>query len=60
MWHHIQKENNDIMNFIHDNNNRVSLVKDNKELCGKLKISYPNKCNHHIYAQKDIKVYLYE
>ena len=60
MWYHIQKENNDIMNFIHDNIDRVSLVKDNKELCGKLKISYPNKCDHHIYAQKDIKVYLYE
>ena len=60
MWYHIQKENNDIMNFIHDNIDRVSLVKDNKGLCGKLKISYPNKCDHHIYAQKDIKVYLYE
>ena len=60
MWHHIQKENNDIMNFVHHNKNRVVLVENNKELCAKLKIAYPNECDNHIYAQKDIKVYLYE
>tara|TARA_B100000902_G_scaffold370980_1_gene396564 strand:- start:973 stop:1560 length:588 start_codon:yes stop_codon:yes gene_type:complete len=60
MWKHIQDENNDIMNFIHDNADRVKSVKDNRDLCDRLGIAYPEKCTYQFYHDKDIRVYLYE
>lgn len=61
MWVHIQKENKDIMQFIKDNSERITRVKDNLELCNLLEISFPNhKVQGHDYKQKDIKVYVYK
>ena len=41
MWDHIQAENKDTMQFIHDNREKISRVKDNIELCDLIKISFP-------------------
>jgi hypothetical protein len=61
MWEHIQQENKDTMQFIHDNSDRVSRVKDNTELCKLLDISFPTKESKiHTYAEKGIQVYVYK
>tara|TARA_Y100000592_G_scaffold58363_1_gene91410 strand:+ start:261 stop:845 length:585 start_codon:yes stop_codon:yes gene_type:complete len=60
MWMHIQNENKDIMQFVKDNEKNISCPADNVDLCRELKISFPDtKGRIHNYAQKDIKVYLY-
>jgi hypothetical protein len=61
MWEHIQAENKDTMQFIHDNSAKISRVKDNVELCKLLKISFPKKDSKiHTYAEKGIQVYVYK
>ena len=61
MWSHIQAENRDIMQFIRDNQNRITCPKDNVDLCRGLNISFPDtKGRIHNYEQNDIKVYLYK
>ena len=61
MWSHIQAENRDIMQFINDNQNRITCPKDNVDLCRGLNISFPDtKGRIHNYEQNDIKVYLYK
>ena len=61
MWAHIQSENRDIMQFIKDNTDRITTVKDNVDLCRLLEISFPDtKGRIHNYADKDIKVYVYK
>ena len=60
MWEHIQKENNDILNFIKDNKQRVTKVYDNFTLCRLLDIEFPVKGIRHNYNEKDITVYVYK
>ena len=60
MWEHIQKENNDILNFIKDNKQRVTKVYDNLTLCRLLDIEFPVKGIRHNYNEKDITVYVYK
>ena len=61
MWEHIQAENKDTMQFIHDNSAKISRVKDNVELCKLLKISFPKKDSKiHTYAEKGIQLYVYK
>ena len=61
MWDHIQAENKDTMQFIHDNTERITKVKDNTELCKLLEISFPTKnSKEHRYAEKGIQVYVYK
>ena len=61
MWDHIQSENRDIMQFIRDNQDRITTLVDNVDLCRALEISFPDtKGRIHNYAQKDIKVYLFK
>ena len=60
MWQHIQAENRDTMQFIKDNNDRITQPKDNKELCDLLEISYPTAASDHNYKQKGIQVYVYK
>ena len=61
MWEHIQAENKDTMQFIHDNSERTVRVKDNTELCELLEISFPVKDSKiHTYAEKGIQVYVYK
>ena len=61
MWEHIQTENKDTMQFIHDNSDRTCRVKDNTELCKMLGISFPTKDSKiHTYAEKGIQVYVYK
>ena len=60
MWSHIQDENNCIMQFIKNNNERIIRIKDNVDLCRILGVSFPStKGRIHNYEQKDIKVYVY-
>jgi hypothetical protein len=61
MWGHIQSENKDTMQFIRDNKDRITKVKDNVDLCRLLEISFPDtKGRIHNYAQKGIEVYVYK
>ena len=61
MWSHIQDENKCIMQFIKNNNERISRIKDNVDLCRILDVSFPStKGRIHNYEQKDIKVYVYK
>jgi len=61
MWVHIKNENNDMMNFIKDNKNRIHKPKDNVDLCRLLEINFPNtKGRIHNYAEKGIQVYVYK
>ena len=61
MWDHIQRENRDIMDFVHNNKERITKVKDNVDLCRLLEISFPDtKGRLHNYADKDIAVYVYK
>jgi hypothetical protein len=61
MWSHIQSENRDIMQFVRDNADRITSPVDNVDLCRALEINFPDsKGRIHNYAQKDIKVYLYQ
>ena len=49
------------MQFVRDNANRITSPVDNVDLCRALEISFPDsKGRIHNYAQKDIKVYLYQ
>ncbi len=59
MWQHIQDENRDIMQFVADNESRISTPKDNNELCKSLDLRVPDVPLHD-YKRNDIKVYLYE
>ncbi len=60
MWQHIQAENKDIMQFIKNNQNRITNPVDNVDLCRLLEIKFPDtKGRIHNYAQKDTKVYVY-
>jgi len=58
MWQHIQNENNDIMEFVHKNKDKIVSVESNHALCDRLGIAKPT--THHHYKPNDIKVYLYE
>jgi hypothetical protein len=61
MWGHIQAENKDTMQFIRDNKDRITKVKDNVDLCRLLEISFPDtKGRIHNYAQKGVEVYVYK
>jgi len=61
MWEHIQAENRDTMQFIHDNRQKVTRVNDNAELCDLLEISLPKKeFKAHNYKEKQIQVYCYK
>ena len=61
MWMHIRRENNDIMDFVHDNKNRIHKPKDNVDLCRLLEINFPNTRRRiHNYADKGIQVYVYK
>jgi hypothetical protein len=61
MWEHIQAENKDTMQFIHDNRQKVIRVNDNAELCDLLEISLPKKeFKAHNYKEKQIQVYCYK
>ena len=61
MWTHIQSENKDIMQFIKNNQDRITCPADNVDLCRALNISFPDtKGRIHNYEQNDIKVYLYK
>ena len=61
MWGHIQAENRDIMQFIRDNKDRITKVKDNVDLCRLVEISFPDtKGRIHNYAQKGVEVYVYK
>ena len=59
MWKHIQAENNATLNFIQQNESRITAIKDNLELCSLLNIAYPKDTPIHNYNEKDIKVYFY-
>ena len=60
MWDHIQRENRDIMDFVHSNRDRITKVKDNVDLCRLLGISFPDtKVRIHNYADKDTAVYVF-
>ena len=60
MWLHIQHQNANIMQFVKDNNHRITTPKDNIELCQQLEITFPTDTDTHNYLQKDIKVYVYK
>ena len=62
MWHHIQDENKDIMNFIHTNKDRITSVNNNIELCKTINIAPPKgeHQNFHEYEPKGIQVYVYK
>ena len=60
MWEHIQSENNDIMQFIKNNRERITRVKDSVELCRECEISFPKDHPALVFTEKDIKVYLYK
>jgi hypothetical protein len=62
MWENIQAENRDSMQFIHDNSEKITRVKDNTELCKSLDIAQPKgeRQTLHNYAQKGIQVYVYK
>ena len=61
MWSSIQSENSDIMQFIKNNQDKVTCPADNVELCRALNISLPDiKGRIHNHEQNDIKVYLYK
>ena len=61
MWTHIQSENKDTMQFIKNNQDRITCPADNVDLCRALNISFPDtKGRIHNYEQNDIKVYLYK
>jgi hypothetical protein len=58
MWQHIQAENKDIMQFVKDHSEQVTLVKNSMELCSLLEIDHPTYINY--YKEKDVKVYVYK
>ena len=62
MWHHIQDENKDIMNFMHTNNDRIINVKNNIELCKTINVAPPKgeHQNFHEYQPNGIQVYVYK
>ena len=60
MWRHIQQQNKCIMDFVKDNDKRITQAYDNLDLCNILGIAYPNPLETHYYAKKDIKVYVYK
>ena len=60
MWQQIQKENSATLNFIKDNSNRITEVKNNTELCMALNIQYPKDTTLQDYGKQDIKVYVFK
>ena len=62
MWEHIQQENKDTMQFIHDNSDRITSPINNIELCKTIDIA-PPKGKHQTrqdYKEKGIQVYVYK
>ena len=62
MWEHIQQENKDTMQFIHDNSHRITSPSNNVELCKTIDIA-PPKGKHQTlqdYKEKGIQVYVYK
>jgi hypothetical protein len=55
---HIDKQNEDLKNFV--KNNQSSMMYDNIELCQKLGIATPLQLNIQNYELNDIKVYLHQ
>ena len=60
MWEHIQSENNDIMQFIKSNRQRITSIKNSFVLCKECEISFPKNKPALVFGEKDIKVYLYK
>jgi len=60
MWDHIQKQNKDLLQFIHVNMDNINRVENNIELCDLLDIALPTNFSKHIYRDKDIQVYVYK
>ena len=60
MWEHIQSENNDIMQFIKSNRQRITSIKNSFVLCKECEISFPENKPALVFGEKDIKVYLYK
>jgi len=58
MWNHIQQENKDIMQFVKDNQQKITTVENSQELCKVLGIAQPYT-NIRNYTTNDIKVYVY-
>ena len=62
MWDHIQTENKDTMQFIHDNSERITSPSDNVELCKTIDIAPPKGKHQNLqdYKEKGIQVYVYK
>ena len=62
MWEHIQQENKDTMQFIHDNSERITSPSDNVELCKTIDIAPPKGKHQNLqdYKEKGIQVYVYK
>ncbi len=60
MWQHIQKQNNDIMNFVKKYEQQIKTPSNNFELCELLSIDSSHITREHNYKEKDIKVYVYK
>jgi hypothetical protein len=62
MWDHIQTENKDTMQFIHDNSDKITSPSNNVELCKTIGIAPPKGKHQNLqdYKQKGIQVYVYK
>ena len=62
MWDHIQAENKDTMQFIHDNSDRITSPSNNVELCKTIDIAPPKGKHQNLqdYKEKGIQVYVYK
>ena len=60
MWEQIKLQNRDILDFLNNNNTRISKIKNNLELCNILGITFNGVTSEHQYYEKDVQVYVYK
>ncbi len=59
MWHEIQDQNRDILTFIKLNQQNITRVYNNTELCNAVGITPEGITTEHDYQQNDVSVYVY-
>lgn len=60
MWEQIKLQNRDILDFLNNNNTRISRIQNNLELCNVLGITSDGVTSEHQYFEKDVHVYVYK
>ena len=60
MWSHIKNQNRDIKLFYQNNQENITEVKNNEELCKSLEIAYPKDTPLHDYKEKNVRVFVYK